>query len=256
MLEKMIVDFSLHGVKAKTVIKLIAHKFNISLQIASEFVNSRSTAKSSPLSDLKKESKIPVNSAVKLQQWEKMAIDSKHTYANEIFTHLLNEETKQETTWHVVREDVAVLSTFAPIRRQCVEHIIKFSLKYRLQLKTTEAALVYLDRFLLLPVARTILNSESGVKCASGKYSLLAVSMCMLMFSSKYEEIYPPELILFAKFVQYRPKDFVKLEVMLLHAMNWNLMTTTSADFITRFFGAVRCSSKTNFLAMFILEAS
>lgn len=76
------------------------------------------------------------------------------------------------------------------------------------------------------------------------------------MFSSKYEEIYPPELTLFAKLVKYSPKEFVKLEVILLHAMNWNLMTATSADYIARFFDAVNCSRKTNFLAMFILEAS
>jgi len=123
-------------------------------------------------------------------------------------------------------------------------------------LKTKEAAFVYLNRFLLLPEARTILNSESGVKGAHGKYSLLAVSMCILMFSAKFEEIYPPELILFAKFVQCSVKEFVKLEVILLHAMSWSLLTTTSTDFIARFFEAVTCFSKTNFLARFILEAS
>lgn len=220
MLEKMIVDFSLNGVKAKTIVKLIAHKFNISIQLARDFVESRSKHKSKSLADLKKTSKISVSSAVSLQQWEKIALDNKHNYANEIFTRLLLEESKQETTWDVVREDVAELSTFAPIRRQCVKHIIQFSFKYRLRLKTNEAAFVYLNRFLLLPEARTILNSESGVKGANGKYSLLAVSMCILMFSAKFEEVYPPEMILFAKYVQYSVKEFVKLEVILLHAMN------------------------------------
>jgi len=256
LLEKMIVDFSLQGVKAKTVIKLIAQKFNISLQLARDFIDFRSQAKSSPLLDLKKSPKMPFNSEAKLAKWEKKAIYSKHNYGDEIFTRLLYEEKKQETRWHVVREDVVEFSIFAAIRRKCVQVVTNFSFKYRLRLKTTEASFVYLDRFLLLPVARTILDSESGVKGATGKHSLLAVFMCLLMFSSKYEEIYPPELALFAKYVQYSPQEFVKLEVLILHAMNWDLITVTSADYIARFFDAVNCSRKTNFLAMFILEAS
>jgi len=163
---------------------------------------------------------MPVNAAARLAQWEKKAITSNHNYVDEIFTCLLHEEKKQETRWHVVREDAVELSIFAPIRRQCVQVITNFSFKYKLRLKTTEASFVYLDRFLLLPVARTILDSDSGVKGATGKHSLLAVSLCILMFSSKYEEIYPPELSLFAKLVQYSRKEFVKLEVILLHAMN------------------------------------
>ena len=94
----MILDFSMQGVKAKTVIKLIAHKFNICEQLARDFVESRSKLKSKSLSHLKKKSKISVSSAVSLQDWEKMALCSKHNYAKEIFTRLLLEESKQETT--------------------------------------------------------------------------------------------------------------------------------------------------------------
>merc|ERR1719285_1680013 len=94
LLEKMIVDFSLQGVKAKTVIKLIAHKFNISLQLARDFFDLRRKAKSSPVSDLKKNPKMPVNSAARLAQWEKKAIFSNHNYGDEIFTRLLYEEKK------------------------------------------------------------------------------------------------------------------------------------------------------------------
>jgi len=256
LLEKMMVDFNLQGVKDKTVIKLIAQKFNISLQLARSFSDLRSKADSSPLSELRKNPKKPVNSVARLVQWENKAISSNHNYGDEIFSHLLYEEKKQETRWHVVREDVVEFSIFAPIWRQCVQVMTNFSCMYRLRLKTTEASFVYLDRFLLLPVAKTILDSESGVKGATGKHSLLAVSMCILRVSSKYEEIYPPELTLFAKFVHYSPKEFVELEVNLLQAMNCNLITVTSADYITRFFDVLNCSRKTKFLAMFILEAS
>jgi len=138
----------------------------------------------------------------------------------------------------------------------CIEAITKFSYKYKLLPKTTEASIVYLYRFLLLRGAKTILDSDCGVKGATGKYSLLAVAMCMLMFSSKYEEIYPPGPISFAKFAGQSQKEFLELEVALLQIMNWNLMTSTSADYINRYSAAVNCSRKTYHLAMFILEAS
>jgi len=137
-----------------------------------------------------------------------------------------------------------------------MEVITKFSYKCRLHPKTIEAAFVYLDRLLILRGARKILNADSGVKGATGKWSLRAVSICMLMISSKYEEIYPPGLNSFANFAGKTQQQFVELELTLLHAMKWNLMTSTSADHIKRYLSAVNSESKTYLLAMFILEAS
>jgi len=98
---------------------------------------------------------------------------------------LLEEEANQETTWHVVREGVARPAVFAPRRQAIVELMTIFSVKHSLQPKTTEASLVYLVRFLLSTKATTILDSNSGLNGASGKHSLLAVGMCILMLSSK-----------------------------------------------------------------------
>jgi len=44
--------------------------------------------------------------------------------------------------------------------------------------------------------------------------------------------------------------------MILLDIMNWELLTSTSVDFIGRYLKAVEGSKKTYFLAMFILEAS
>jgi len=104
--------------------------------------------------------------------------------------------------------------------------------------------------------APTVLDRNSGFKKASGNYSLLAVSMCILMISAKYEEIYPPKLTSFSKYTCCSPEMFVKLEGVILNALNWNLTTTTSIDFLGRYFEAVRSASKTYFLAKFILECS
>jgi len=84
----------------------------------------------------------------------------------------------------------------------------------------------------------------------------LAVSMCILMISAKYEEIYPPAMSSFAKYANCTPKQFLKLEAIILQTINWNLMTSTCADIMGRFFSAVKSSKKTYYLTKFILESS
>lgn len=257
VLEHMMSTFTSHGVKIKTVVKLIAQKFNISQRFVRDVIAWWSKGWSGPSPVLMKmKTKVRGNVALKLAKWEKMMVESKHNYSKETLKSLLDEEAKQETPWNVVREDIVKLATFAPHRQFGREVITNFSYKHRLLQKTIEASFVYLDRFLLLPEARKIIDSDSGVKGATGKWSLLAVSMCILMFSSKYEEIYPPRLRSFAKFAGHSQEDFIELELIILDAMDWNLSTSTAADFINRYFSTVKCDSKTYLLSMLILEAS
>jgi len=257
LLESMILNFLVNATNIETVIKLIAHKFSISLRLAREVIKLRSNNANSDLSlEMGNKLEMQKYSVMQLAKWEKMAVASKHNYTEEVFMTLLDEEAKQETTWHVVREGVARLAVFAPRRQACVELMTTFSVKHRLQSKTTEASLVYLVRFLLSTKATTILDSNSGLNGASGKHSLRAVAMCILMLSSKFEEVYPPALASFSNFARYTPSEFRKLEATLLGAMNWKMITSTSADYIGRFFKAVKCAQKTYLLAMFILEAS
>jgi len=251
----MILSFTEHGARVKTVIKLVAQKFDISHRLARDVVAWRCQAStdSSPKVQYTSSKEDPL---VLLAKWEKMANASKHNYSSEVFERLLFEETKQETTWDIIRDGVAGVSVFAPQRQVCIEGMTYFSAKYKLLSKTTEAAIVYLNRFLLLDGAKAILDSDSGVTGASGKYPLMAVAICILMISSKYEEVYPPALTSFAKFAQHSAKEFRKLERTLLGMMSWKLLTSTSADYIGRFFKALDCSYKTYLLGMFILEAS
>lgn len=195
--------------------------------------------------------------AMQLANWEKKVIANKNNYADEVLKCHLNEEKNQETSWHAVRENVVDIDVFSSQRRLCVEVMTNFCSYYELDMKTIEASFVYLDRFLLLREAKTILESYSGVKGATGKHSLLAVAMCALIISSKYEEIYHPNLISFARVAKYSPKEFANLEVTLLLAMNWNLITTTPADYIGQFLYHANGANKTNFsLTKSIIEAS
>jgi len=252
----MVNSFDVHGTELKTVIELVSQKFKISKRLARKVILWRNPSKkSSP--QVKEEPKITISDKeISLANWEKTAISSKHNYSDDVFKCLIDEQAKQVTTWQIVLDDVVDLAVFAPQRQLCVEEITKFSVKCKLESKTTEASLVYLDRFLLVSEAANILNSQSGLKGANGKYPLPVVAICILMVSSKYEEVYPPAASAFAKFVRYNLKEFGKLEMILLDIMNWELLTSTSVDFIGRNIEAIEGSMKTYSLAMFILEVS
>lgn len=208
-------------------------------------------SKESPRKPVKKQQK----PEVKIKLWERK-VAKKHSYKDEVFKLLVDEEKRQATAWHIVREGAARLSKFAPERRKCIESIIKFSVKYKLLPKTTEASFIHLYRFLLLSKAQTIVQSTSGLKGAIGRYPLRTVGICILMISAKYEEIYPPVLSVFAEHAQCTTRDLAKLERRILYVMNWSLVTITPIDFLGRYAQSVRATKKTNTLAMFILEAS
>jgi len=91
--------FIAHGVRIKTLMELIAKKFNNSQRFVQDTIALWSKGRSSPSpAPLKIKSKVRGNSALRLAKWEKMAIDSKHDYSKETFRSLLDEETKQETS--------------------------------------------------------------------------------------------------------------------------------------------------------------
>jgi len=99
VLEHMMSTFTSHGVKIKTVVKLIAQKFNISQRFVRDVVAWWSKGWSGPSPVLMKmKSKVRGNLALKLAKWEKMAIESKHNYSKETLKGLLDAEAKQETS--------------------------------------------------------------------------------------------------------------------------------------------------------------
>jgi len=278
MLQNMLVNLVSQGASLKTIVRLVSQRFSIGEQLSrdvvlwrgkedasrcsikkktaeEEDVKSQSSTSSIQSSSPRKPPKRQWKPEMKIVLWERK-LATKHTYKDEVFKLILDEEKKQATAWHIVREGAARLPIFAPQRRRCIECIIKFSVKYKLRPKTTEASFIHLYRFLLLPKAQTIVHSSSGVKGAIGRYPLRTIGLCILMISAKYEEIYPPVLSVFAEQVKCTTRDLAKLERKLLYVMNWSLVTTTPVDFLGRFAQSVRAASKTNTLAMFILEAS
>jgi len=275
VLLNMVFNLSCQGASFMTIVSLIAQRFNVGERLAREVVAWRGRednlrygfqlqipaeddAKSpSPMiTSPRKSTDILEQQKLKLAIWENKALVSKHDYRDEVYEHLLNEEKKQITTWHIVREGAVNLASFTVTWQMCVETVINFSVKYRLQPKTTEASFVLLHRFLLLPEAKNIVKASSGVKGAVGGWSLVTIAMCILMISAKYEQIYPPVLSAFAACAECSAHVFSKLEIRLLRVMNFDLLTATPMDFLGRYFRAVRPTTKTSLLAMFILESS
>jgi len=278
MLQNMVVNLVSQGASLKTIVRLVSQRFSIGERLSRDVVLLRGKEdavrnsikkKTAQEEDVKSQSsnssllnssprKPPTKQQkpeVKIKLWERK-LAKKHSYKDEVFKLLVDEEKRQATAWHIVREGAARLTKFAPERRKCIESIIKFSVKYKLLPKTTEASFIHLYRFLLLPRAQSIVQSSSGVKGAIGRYPLRTVGICILMISAKYEEIYPPVLSVFAEHAQCTTRDLAKLERRILHVMNWSLVTITPIDFLGRFAQSVRATKKTSTLAMFILEAS
>jgi len=243
LLKRTIQNLSSNGASFKAIVMLVSQKFNIGEKMARDIVTWRRKEDVlmygiRGMSEQTEEIKLPSpdevkrienprkdgdckidHQEVKLALWESKSVAIKHSYTEEVFQNLLDDEISQVTPWHVVREGAALLDTFAPIRYKCIECIINFSVKYRLQQKTTESAFVYLYRFLLLPKATSVVQPGCGVRGASGAHSLLAVSLCILMISAKYEEIYPPALHAFAGLAHSSVHEFGILETRILHIM-------------------------------------
>lgn len=192
---------------------------------------------------------------MKLAIWEAKALASKHNYGDEVFEQLLKQERRQVSAWDIVSEGIVDINTFSEKRQKCIEYITNFSVMNRLQQKITEASFVYLWRFLSLPEARAIVNCSSGIKGASGEYSLVIVAMCFLMISAKFEEVCSPRTFAFAVRVGCSMREFLSLEIKLLSALKFNLLTSTPVDFLDRFL-LMTFEKKTRMLSMFILELS
>jgi len=101
-----------------------------------------------------------------------------------------------------------------------MEAMADFSIKHELLQKTTEASFVYLDRFLEKSTSTPAALSNCRIWDRNGKYTLMSLSMCILMISAKYEEVYPPSLSSFAKYSECSLNDFKKLEIIVLQTIN------------------------------------
>ncbi|KAI6649155.1 G2/mitotic-specific cyclin-A-like [Oopsacas minuta] len=113
------------------------------------------------------------------------------------------------------------------MRAILVDWLVEVSTEYKLKTQTLFLAINYIDRFLsLMSVSRT---------------KLQLVGTCCMYVASKFEEIYPPELSEFAFITDdtYTKRQVVRMEALILKALEFNLLAPTAHLFAERFIRAV-----------------
>jgi len=175
-------------------------------------------------------------------------------YKAEVLQTLFDEESKLQTPWQKLpfggQREAYIVS-----RVSSVEIMTEFVTKYKLKVKTLEAAVHYLDRLLRSPNFNNIIKPGPAYRNANGSHSLYTIALCVLFISSKFEEIYPPPRPAFTSWCPSN-SNMELLEVRLLEELGWDLSSVTPTDFIGLFHEAAHADRKTKNLSMFILESS
>lgn len=175
-------------------------------------------------------------------------------YRYEVLESLFAEENEVKNPWRSMACG-AQRDAYIASRVSAVEIMTEFATKYKLEVKTVEAAIRYLDRIMMSPNFTKIIKPCPTYRNATGSHSLYTVALCLLFISSKFEEIYPPQLAAFAKWCQ-SSSNMEQLETTLLEELKWDLSSVTPTDFIGQFHEAAHADRKTKSLSMFILESS
>lgn len=178
------------------------------------------------------------------------------TYKEHILKTLLTEEAEWGKTW-LMYEPGEERDNFLLAHQAVVDKMADFSVRYKIQTKTLESAILLFDKIYTSPqMARYV--KQPGRQNTEGRYSIHAIAMTLLFMEAKFEEVYPPPLSTFLKWCgkDVNAADFVMLEHLLLLELGWNLLTVTATDYLGWFFAAVKGDSKTKHLTYFILECS
>ena len=162
-------------------------------------------------------------------------------YFDDIVNELKNNEEKYlpEFNYMVKQKDIN-----HRMRAILIDWLIDVHLKYKMVPQTMYISVNLIDRFLSK-------NETSRVK-------LQLVGVASMFISSKYEEIYPPEL---KDFVYITDKAYVKSDVLdmeykMLSSLNFDITFPTQWSFLEIFRKKLKIDQKTFNLAWFLMELS
>ena len=162
-------------------------------------------------------------------------------YFDDIVNELKNNEEKflPEFNYMVKQKDIN-----HRMRAILIDWLIDVHLKYKMVPQTMYISVNLIDRYLSK-------NETSRVK-------LQLVGVASMFISSKYEEIYPPEL---KDFVYITDKAYVKSDVLdmeykMLSSLNFDITFPTQWSFLEIFRKKLKIDQKTFNLAWFLMELS
>lgn len=142
-------------------------------------------------------------------------------YYYELYEHFLKNEIKYLPCDDFMKKQRDV--TYQ-MRGTLIDWIIEVHLKFELCTETLYLCINIMDRFLSLK------------EISRSKYQLLGITS--LWISSKYEEVYLPELSEFIDICAnaYSKEEFIKMERLLLETLEFNLTVCTNITFLNEYF--------------------
>jgi len=130
----------------------------------------------------------------------------------------------------------------AKMRGILIDWLVSVSQKYKLKSETLFLAVSLTDRYL--------------DKSATARQQLQLVGITSLLIAAKFEEIHPPkvEALVWVCDKAYSKEEVVKMEVVLLSALDFQICTPTSVHFLERYQSVNECTETHRHLAQYLLE--
>lgn len=160
-------------------------------------------------------------------------------YVNEIFEYCHIKEVSDKVRPDYMTEQVDINEKMRAI---LVDWMVEVHVKFKLLTETMFLSVNIVDRFLSIkPITRQ-------------KLQLVGISA--MLIASKYEEIYAPELRDFIHIADkaYSREEVLRMERLILTALDFNLSTSTPLHFLRRFSKASKSDSKTHTLSKYLSE--
>lgn len=161
-------------------------------------------------------------------------------YVEDIYANLRGEEAEAQPTRIDYMEDQPEIN--ARMRAILVDWLVEVHMKYKLKAETLFLTVRLLDMFL------------SRRRVTRKRLQLVGVAATLV--SSKFEEIYPPEIrdLVYICDRAYTKDDIITMEVEMLTCLEFNLRAPTAVHFLDRFAKFNGCNEVHRQLAQYLAE--
>lgn len=134
------------------------------------------------------------------------------------------------------------------MRSVLVDWLIGVHLQFHLLQETLYTTIAIIDRFLQIEIGNGTVTREK----------LQLVGVAAMLIASKYEEIYAPEVkdMVYITDRAYTRKEIIKMEIKILHVLNFDLGRPLPLHFLRRASKAGGVEAVTHTLAKYIMELS
>jgi hypothetical protein len=166
-------------------------------------------------------------------------------YVQDIYKYLRQVETTQRIETDYLRgQDVIT----PKMRSVLVDWLIGVHLQFHLLQETLYTTIAIIDRFMQAEIGHGTVTREK----------LQLVGVAAMLIASKYEEIYAPEVkdMVYITDRAYTRKEIIKMEIKILHVLNFDLGRPLPLHFLRRASKAGGVEAVTHTLAKYIMELS